>query len=163
MVWTVSYERLTSISVLIYYLITYISDYLIPCFPWFFSEGTTANLKGYTFTRPALSSILSRWPNHCSFPSLKCCFSFNWVLSFSPEIFSSGLTLNINLTILVSFLSSLITSFSLIGHVSLPYSIILSTHPEYNLPFATRGRTLLANKGTEFHSWSCCNTLKCPL
>ena len=66
----------------------------------------------------------------------------------TAEILSLHLILNIHLTILGSFLSSVITSSSLSGQVSLPYSTTLRTHAEYNLPFATQGKPLLANKGS---------------
>ena len=67
-------------------------------------------------------------------------FKFSLDLSSS----SSGLTLHIHLTILVSILSNLITFSSLSGQVSLAYSITLRTHAEYMLPF---GKPLLANIG----------------
>ena len=54
---------------------------------------------------------------------------------------------------LIQFLTSFVNLFSLIayssssGQVSLPYSITLCTHAEYNPPFALKPP--LANKGTE--------------
>ena len=89
----------------------------------------------------AFSSILSSRPNHCSLLSCKHCFMlFN---------FSLVLTLLIYLTILASFLSSLITCSSLTGQDWLPYSITLNTHAEHDLPFASKGKPPLANKGTK--------------
>ena len=73
-------------------------------------------------------------------------FNFSLVLSPTAKILSSGLTLHIHLTILGSFLSSLITSF-LNGQVSLPYNITLRTLAEYNLPLAPNGKPLLVKKG----------------
>ena len=77
--------------------------------------------------------FLSRWPNHCSLLSSKhslMLFNFSLVLSSSAEILS-GLMLFVHLTILASFLFSLLTSSSLISQVSLPYCIRLHTHAEY--------------------------------
>ena len=54
--------------------------------------------------------------------------------------------MHIHLTILVSFLTSLITSFSLTDPASFPYSAMLCTHAEYKLPFALREKPLLAKK-----------------
>ena len=62
-------------------------------------------------------------------------FKFSLVLHSSAEILSSDLTLHIHLTILVWFISSLITSSSLTDQVSHPYNIMLHTHAEHNLPF----------------------------
>ena len=52
----------------------------------------------------------------------------------------------IHLTILVSFLISLITSSFLTGQVSFPCSTVLYTHAEYKLPFAPKGKPLLAKE-----------------
>ena len=101
----------------------------------------------------AVSSVLSRWPNHCSLLYCKYSFiliNFSLILSFSAEILSSGLTLHIHLTFLSSFVSSLITSLSLTDQVSLLHSIILRAHAEYNLSFAHKGKPLLANKVTKY-------------
>ena len=57
--------------------------------------------------------------------------------------------LYMHLTIFVSFLPSLLRFFSLTGQISLPYSIMLHTHTEYNLYFAPKGKPLPAKKGTE--------------
>ena len=97
-----------------------------------------------------ISSILSRWPNHCSLISYKyflMLVNFSLFLSYSPEILSSGLTLHIHLSILASLLSGLINSSSLNSQISFPYSRALCTHAEYNLLFAPKGKPLLANKG----------------
>ena len=86
----------------------------------------TLILKILHFLDQALSCILSRWPNHFSLPSCKhslLFFNFRLVLSFFAKILSSGLTLHIYISILTSFLSSLITSSSLTGQVSLLYSV----------------------------------------
>ena len=77
-------------------------------------------------------------------------FNFSLVLSSSAEILSSGLTLHIHLTFLVSVLCTLITSPSLTGQVSRPYRITLRTHAKYNLPFAHKVKPLLLNKDTKF-------------
>ena len=71
---------------------------------------------------------------------------FSLVQSSSPEILSSGLLLHIYLTILASFLSSLIIYSSLTGQVSLPYSITLCTFTEYNLTFTLRANFSLLTK-----------------
>ena len=100
----------------------------------------------------AFTSILSKWPKQCSFLSCKyflMLFNFSLVLSSSAKILSSGLMLHIYLTILALFLSSLITSSSLVDQVSLATRIILCTHAEYNLPFAPKGNILLVNKDTK--------------
>ena len=100
----------------------------------------------------ALSSTLSRCPNHCSCLSCKhslTLFNFSIVLISSAEILFSGLSLHIYFAILASFLSSLITSSSLTGQVSLSYSMTLRTHAEYNLSFAPNGKSVLAKKGTK--------------
>ena len=75
-------------------------------------------------------------------------FNFSLALSSSAEI-SSIPMLHIHLTILASFLSSQITSSSLTGQVSLPYSMTLHTHAVYNLPFASVSKSLLSNKGNK--------------
>ena len=54
---------------------------------------------------------------------------------------------HIHLTILTSFLCSLITSYSLAFQVSLSYSKMLRTNVQYNV-FAPKGKPLLANKDT---------------
>ena len=54
-----------------------------------------------------------------------------------------------HLTILASFPFRLITFPSVTGQVSLPYSITLQTHEEYNLLIAAKAKHLLANKGTK--------------
>ena len=87
-----------------------------------------------------LFSILSRWPNHYSLLSCKhslMVFNFSLVLSFSTEIIGS-------------FLYSLITSSSLTGQNSLPYSInAMYKCRVFSLPFAPKGKPLLAKKGTK--------------
>ena len=76
--------------------------------------------------------------------------NFDLVQSSSTEILSSGLVFHIHLTILASFLSSLITSSSLTGQVSFSYSKTACTHAEY-LPFLLlKTKLLLANKGTKY-------------
>ena len=54
--------------------------------------------------------------------------------------------MHIHLTILVSFRVSLITSYFLTGQVSFPCSLMLYTHAEYKLPFAPKGKSLLAKE-----------------
>ena len=98
------------------------------------------------------SPIISRQPNHSSLLSCKHClilFNLSLGLSSLAEILSSGLALLIHSVVLVSFLSTRNTSFSLTGQLSLPYSILLCIYAEYNLPFAPIGKHLLANKGTK--------------
>ena len=98
----------------------------------------------------AFSSIPSRWPNHCSLLSCKhflMLFDISLILSSVAEILSPGRTLHIYLTIIALFLSSLITSSSLTGHMSLPYSITLPSHAEYKLSFAPKG--ILSKEGTK--------------
>ena len=73
------------------------------------------------------------------------------VLSSSAEILSSALTLHIYLTILVSVLFSLISSYYLTGQVSLPDSISghTHTHTQHDLSSAGNDKPLLANNGTK--------------
>ena len=93
-----SCERLSSISVFSYVLADFpffeiIPDNLNPCFPCF-----PVTLKVLHLLDQALSSILSRKPNHCSLLSCKhplMLFNFSLVLSSSAEIFSSGLKLQL--------------------------------------------------------------------
>ena len=69
----------------------------------------------------ALSSILSRWSNHCSLLSCKhslVLLNFSLVLRSSAEILISSLLLHNHITIFASFLSILVTSSSLTGQVS---------------------------------------------
>ena len=157
--WKVSYERLPSIFIFSYALVlTFLSFkwLLITAFHVFLGHSLgklTLTLKVLHLLDQELSSILSRWSHHCSLPPCKhslMLFNFSLILIFSEEILSSGLTLQVHLTIHTSFLSSLITFSSLTGQVSLPYSITLCTHAEYNLPFASKGKPLLANKGTKY-------------
>ena len=71
-------------------------------------------LKILHLLNQALSSILSRWPNHCSLRPCKhslVLFSFSLVFRSSEEILSSGLTLQINLAIPASFASMIPSSF----------------------------------------------------
>ena len=52
----------------------------------------------------------------------------------------------------------------LCGPTAPPYSIMLHTHAEYNLPFAREGKALPANKGTEVIPSTadpCYNTVNC--
>ena len=84
------------------------------------------------------SSILSRWPNHCSLLSFShslMLFNFSLVLSSSAEILSSDRALLIQVIILASF----------------PHIFLFNwpNHTEYNLPFAPKGKLPLANKGTK--------------
>ena len=100
----------------------------------------------------ALSFTLSRWVNHCRLLSCKHSsklFTFCLVLRSVAEIIYSGLMLDIHLTILASFLSSLITSSSLTGQISLPYSITLCTHAEYNLHSVPKRKSSMGNKFTK--------------
>ena len=76
----------------------------------------------------ALSSILSRWSNHCSLLSCKhslVLLNFSLVLRSSAEILISSLLLHNHITIFASFLSILITSSSLTGQVSVLNRIYL--------------------------------------
>ena len=115
------------------------------------------------------SSILSRWSNHCSLLSRKdylMLCNFSLLLHSSAEILSSGPTLHIHSATLASFVSSLIWS-SFTGLVSLPYSIKLRTHVEYNLPFFPKGKPLMANNDTKSSEptpstpYPCFNTINC--
>ena len=154
--WTISYEELSSISALSYVLVDFrffqiTSEYLISCFPRSFSGETTANLKGSTFTRSStiVYSFQITKPLQSSCKDSLALFNFSLALSSSAEVLSLGLMLHIHLTILASFRSSLITSSSITGQVSRPYSITLCTHAEYSLSFAPKGRLVLANKSTK--------------
>ena len=76
----------------------------------------------------ALSSILSRWSNHCSLLSCKhslVLLNFSLVLCSSAEILISSLLLHNHITIFASFLSILVTSSSLTGQVSVLNRIYL--------------------------------------
>ena len=77
-------------------------------------------------------------------------FNFSLFLSSTPEIFSSGLKCHIRLTILISFLSSLITFVCFTWPFSFSFSVLLSTKPENNLPLAPKGKPLLMDKGSRF-------------
>ena len=96
---------------------------------------TTAKLEGSIFTR--LSNLFLD-DQTITASILK---TFTHVFQFYP-----GSKLDVHLTILTSFLSSLITSSTLNGQISLPCRIKLNTHAQYNLPFALKGKPLLANK-----------------
>ena len=153
--WTVSYDRLSSISLLRYVLANFrffqiTSDYLISCFPWSSCENTTANLEGSTFTRPItrLSSIHSRLSLWCSLLSCNLKFiSSSVVLSSFAEILSSDVAHASNSPCIIA-LYSLLSFCSLTGQVSVPYSITLLTHVEY-LSFAPKEKPPVANKGTK--------------
>ena len=98
------------------------------------------------------SSILSKRPKHCSLLSCKnsfMLFNFSLVLSFSAEILLPDLALDIHLTILTSFIPSLILFSPLTSQASFSYSTMLLTHAEYNLLFSLKGKPLLANKDTK--------------
>lgn len=89
-------------------------------------------LKVLYLVDQAFSSILFRWPNHCSLLSSKhspMLFNLTLALIYSEEIPSSGQTFHIHLTIFASFLSSLITS-SLFGQVSPPYIAYYYVHKQ---------------------------------
>ena len=94
-------------------------------------------LKFLYLLEQAFSFILSGWLNHCSLLSCKHSFipPLSLVLSSSSGIISSCLTLHVNLIILASFFSRVITS-SLTGQALLLCSIMLCTHAEYYLSFA---------------------------
>ena len=77
-------------------------------------------------------------------------FNFSLARNYAAEVLSSGLTLDIHQIILASLPSSLITSFSLTGQISVSYNVRLHTHAEYSLSFASKGKPLLANKDTNF-------------
>ena len=120
--WTVSYDRLSSIS-LLSCLLTFVSfrSFLITSFHVFLGHplGKLAlALKILHLLDQLLSSILSRLSNHCIVLSCKhslMLFNFSLVLSSSAEILSSDLTLHNHLTILAPFLSSMLTFSSLTG------------------------------------------------
>lgn len=87
----------------------------------------------------------SSWQNHCNLlceHSLKI-FSDNMFWVSPAEILSCGLTLHIHLTILASFLSSLITLPSSTDKVWLPHSVPIHVPVVYVLPFASTSKTLL--------------------
>ena len=110
------------------------------------------SLKVLHLLGQALSFTLSRWVNHCRLLSCKHSsklFNFYLVLRSAAEITYSGLMLDIHLTILASFLSSLITSSSLTGQISLPYCITLCTHAECNLHFVPKRKSSMGNKFTK--------------
>ena len=90
---------------------------------WGITEGSTL-IKPSTF-------FLCKWSKHGSFLSWKdflMLFNFSLVISSFIKILSSGLKVDIHLTIFVSFLCSLVLFSSLPSWDSLPYSIILSKH-----------------------------------
>ena len=95
-----------------------------------------------------LSSILSRWRNHSNLlfckHSLMVC-NCNIFLSFTTEIFFSGVILHIHLIMFASFFSNAITSSFLTGQVWLICSTILYTLTEYNLPFTPEAKPLLVH------------------
>ena len=118
-VWTVSYEKLPSISVFSYILVYFLSfaSLLITSFHVRPLWKLLLTSKVLHLLDQALSSILSRWSDHCSlFLSCKhflILVSFSLILISFVEILSSGLVLHIHVTIFASFLSTLITYFSL--------------------------------------------------
>ena len=75
-------------------------------------------------------------------------FNFSVVVGSSVEILFLSLTLHNHLTIHASCIPSQITS-TFTSQVSFPYSISLDLHLEYYLHFASKGKPLLANKGTK--------------
>ena len=134
--------------------LSFLSDHFwsLPCFLWSNLHGKLPlALKVLHLLDQAVTSFQSRRQNHCSLLFCKhspILFNFSLGVSFSTEILSSGLTVNIHLTILSSFLYCLITSSSSNDQVSLPYSITLC-YVEYNLLFAAKGKLQVANKGTK--------------
>ena len=118
-VWTVSYEKLPSISVFSYILAYFLSfgSFLITSFHVRPLWKLLLTSKVLHLLDQALSSILSRWSDHCSlFLSCKhflILVSFSLILISFVEILSSDLVLRIHVTIFASFLSTRITSFSL--------------------------------------------------
>ena len=112
--------------------------------PGRWEEKLMPTLKVLPLLDQTFNSVLSRWPNKRSLLSCKhSLVSFCLVLSSSAEILSSGVTLQIYLTILASFLSSVIRTSSSIGQVSPQYSVALRTHAEYDLPFVIHSWFLL--------------------
>ena len=91
------------------------------------------------------SSVLPSWPNksNClvckqSLILTNCCPYLGLIVT----ILSFDLTLHTHQIIIPSFLSGLITLFSIFLWILLPHSVILCTKTEYNLPFARKGKTL---------------------
>ena len=98
-----------------------------------------------TFT---VTETLSRWLNHQDILGCKhCLVLFNCILFLSSpgELLSSGILLHNHLTILAPFLSSLITSSSLTGQVSLIWHST-NTQAEYNLIKYSRMHLLLESR-----------------
>ena len=132
--WTVSYERCTTISFFVDFPFRSILNNSGHVFLNSPLGKLLLTLKVVPSSNLALSSILSRWPNQCSFLSCKhsfMFFNFNLVLIPSATILFTGLMLHIHLAILASFLCILIASPLLTVQVSLPYSII-SRHWPFN-------------------------------
>ena len=128
--WVVSYERLPRflslarplLTLLSFRSLLIISLHVFLCCPL---RKLPLTLNVLHLLDQVLSFIFFRLPDHGSLLSCKhsgMLFNLSLVLSSSAEILSSGLTFHIYLTILASFLSSLITSSSLTGPVSLPYN-----------------------------------------
>lgn len=87
----------------------------------------------------------SSWPNksNClvceqSLILTNCCPYLGLIVT----ILSFDLTLHTHQIIITSFLSGLIRLFSIFLWILLPYSVILCTKAEYNLPFARKEKTL---------------------
>ena len=126
---------------LIMFLLTFLSfkSLLMTSFHVFLGrplEKLPLTLKVPHLLDQALSSILYIWPNHCIFLSWKhslMIFNFNGVRNFSAEILSLDETLQIRLTFLVSFFSSLLKSSTFTGQASLLYSIRPHAYAKYNL------------------------------
>ena len=109
--WMVFLERLPSVSAFPFFQVTLINSFHVFHVPY--SQDWT------------ISSILSRWPDYLCFLSGKhslMLLSFGLFLS-SIEVLFWGLMFRINLMVLASFLSSLITESCWTGQVSLPYEI----------------------------------------
>ena len=152
----VSHGKLPSISASAQVLSDFLffqftSDFLIPCFPMSFSVEATANLEGYPqLLDQALSSILAKSPN--LYFSILYTFPHAVQFQSTPKFLYRNIlrpSVACHLTILASVFFSLITTSTLTDHVSLPNSVMLRTHAEYNMSFAPKGKSLLAKKGTK--------------
>ena len=72
------------------------------------------------------------------------------ISKFQNRILSPGVTLNIHLSILASFFSTLIKWSSFSSQISISCSIKFHTKASNTLPVEARGKPLLANKGNKF-------------
>ena len=150
--WLDSYVKLPSISVFGYILADFpFFQITFDHFHVFLGQSLgklPLTLKVLHLLDQALSSIQSRWPNNSILLSCKhfhILFNFSLIGSSSAQLLFSDLMLDIHLTILSFHCFCRITSSSLNGKVSLPYSITLRC-VKYNLLSAAKGKLFVKQR-----------------